>query len=262
MTVEGVAIATVVSNLTSAAILFYDLLKADSVAKIEIRELSVDTHVLGRILRIGIPAGIQSGVFNLANMIIQSAINSLGTIVMAASSAAFNIEVFVWNVINGFSQACTTFVGQNFGAGKIKRCKKAALYCMGEGLLFMGSAIFLVLMAGHQMLAIFNTDPEVIRVGYIRLVLIFSAYIFSLTYDTISGYLRGFGISVVPAILTMVGVCGVRITWIYAVFPRFRTFHNIMLVYPLSLATTAGLMFIALCFYKPAKRWAGAEKMR
>ncbi|MCR5339319.1 MAG: MATE family efflux transporter [Lachnospiraceae bacterium] len=264
MTVEGVAIATVVSNLTSASILFYDLLKADSVAKISIRELSIDFRVLAKILRIGIPAGLQSGVFNLANMIIQSAINSLGTIVMAASSAAFNIEVFVWNVINAFGQACTTFTGQNFGAGKIRRCKKAALLCWGEGLLFMGSAIFFVLLAGHQMLSIFNTDPEVIRVGYIRLVLIFSAYIFSLTYDTMSGYLRGFGISVVPAVLTMVGVCGVRITWIYGVFPHYRTFANIMLVYPISLAVTAALIFCALCYFKPSKKWgndtpAGSE---
>ncbi len=257
MTVEGVAIATVLSNLISCMLLLIKMLRTDTIIRVEFKSLSIDGPILGKILRIGIPAGLQAGVFNFANILIQTAINSLGTTIMAASSAAFNLEVFVYNGINSFSQANTTFVGQNFGAGKIDRCKRAALISFGEGICFMIMAVTLVLLFGHQMLSIFNTDPEVIKYGYIRLLLIFSAYTFTLIYENASGYMRGFGISVMPAILTMIGVCGVRITWIYAVFPRFKTFNNIMLVYPISLATTALLMVIWLLIVKPSKKFKG-----
>ncbi len=259
MTVEGVAAATVLSNGVSSGILLRDLNKPDSPVRLRRRELKIDGQILSRILRIGIPAGLQSSVFGFANILIQSAINSLGTIVMAASSAAFNIEIFVYQVFNSFAQATTTFVGQNFGAGKIKRCKKTLFLCLGEGAVFLGMAIALVLFFGKRMLSVFNPDPQVVEVGYVRLLLIFSAYYFSLTYESLSGYLRGFGISVIPAVLTMIGVCGVRITWIYAVFPRFRTFSNIMLVYPLSLATTAVLLLVATLILRPARKWMKSE---
>ena len=120
----------------------------------------------------------------------------------------------------------------------------------------MGISIALVLTFGSDLLSIFNSDPDVIKVGYTRLIYIFSAYTFTLTYEVVSGYLRGFGISFVPALFTVAGVCGVRITWIYTVFPAHRTFENIMIVYPLSLATTAFLMLIALAIFRPAKKWA------
>ncbi|MCR5283260.1 MAG: MATE family efflux transporter [Lachnospiraceae bacterium] len=258
-TVEGVAAATVISSGVSSIILLVALNRPASPVRIKRSELKIDGHILARILRIGIPAGLQSSVFGFANILIQSAINSLGTIVMAASSAAFNIEVFVYQVFNSFAQAATTFVGQNFGAGRIKRCKRTLFLCLGEGAVFLGMAIALVLFFGKRMLSLFNPDPQVVEVGYIRLLLIFSAYYFSLTYETLSGYLRGFGISVIPAVLTMIGVCGVRITWIYAVFPRYRTFANIMLVYPLSLATTAVLLLAATLVLRPARKWMRSE---
>ena len=121
MTVNGVAIATVISNVVSSAILYRKLLKSEREIHVETRKLRIDLAVLGKILRIGLPAGIQSAVFAISNIVIQSAINSLGTTVMAASSAAFNIEIFAYDVLNSFSQACTTFVGQNYGAGKWDR---------------------------------------------------------------------------------------------------------------------------------------------
>lgn len=117
MTVNGVAIATVVSNAVSSILLLRRLIKTDEWTHVELKELQIDKTILQQITRIGLPAGIQSAVFALANVVIQSAINSLGTVVMAASSAAFNIEVFAYDVLNSFSQACTTFVGQNYGAG-------------------------------------------------------------------------------------------------------------------------------------------------
>lgn len=195
----------------------------------------------------------------LSNVVIQSAINSLGTAVIAASSAAYNIEVFAYDVLNSFSQACTTFVGQNYGAGKIGRCKRTLALCLVEDAIASALSIVLILFAGRFLLSIFNNDPEVIELGYTRLVIIFIAYIFSMMYEVMSGYLRGFGISVVPAVITTVGVCVVRIIWINVVFPMNRTFQTIMTAFPVSLALTAVGIFIALIIYRPSRRFAGKK---
>ena len=255
MTVNGVAIATVLSNAISAIVLFRRLCRTDHVIRIKRTEFKFDAGVAGRILRIGLPAGIQGAVFAVANIVIQSAINSLGTIVMAASSAALNIEIIVYDIMNSFSQACTTFTGQNYGAGDLKRCKKSLYLCIIEAAVACAVSIMLILFFGKSLLALFNSDPRVVEIGYTRLLIIFSAYTFSMLYENMSGYLRGFGLSLVPAILTVFGVCVVRLVWIYTVFPAHRTFTTIMLVYPLSLATTAVLIFIALMVYRPSKRY-------
>lgn len=238
MTVNGVAIATVVSNAVSSALLFYGLVKTKELIHVEWKELRIDRKILGQIMRIGLPAGIQSAVFAAANIVIQSAINSLGTVVMAASSAAYNIEIFVYDILNSFSQACTTFVGQNYGAGQIRRCRKV-----------------LILLAGRELLSIFNNDPQVISVGYTRMIMVFSAYTISMLYENMSGYMRGFGFSLIPAIVTTLGICGVRIFWIMAVFPSHKTFAGILTAYPVSLSVTALLIFIVLVIYHPSKRF-------
>ena len=255
MNVNGVAIATVLSNAVSSVLLLRRLLHGDLV-RVELRELRIDRNAFNKIMRIGLPAGIQTAIFSLSNIIIQSAINSLGTVVMAASSAAFNIEIIAYDVLNSFSQACTTFVGQNYGAGKIDRCKKTMLLCLGEDIIASAIAIVLVLLTGKYLLAVFNNDPQVIEIGYSRLLILFGSYIFTLTYEILSGYLRGFGISLAPAILTLFGVCGVRIFWIKAIFPMHRTFQSILLAYPISLSTTVVLIFIALLIYRPSRRFA------
>ena len=263
MSVNGVATATVLANVVSAGILYIKLVKSDKYIKVEFKKLRIDGKVFAKIMQIGLPAGIQTAVFAAANIVIQGAINSLGTTVIAASSAAFNIEIIAYNVMNSFSQACTTFVGQNFGANKIDRCKKTLFLCLIEDAIASGTAILIVLITGKFLLSIFNNDPEVIEIGYTRLVIIFIAYIFSMLYEVMSGYLRGFGFSLVPAILTTVGVCVLRIIWINTVFPANRTFVTIMTAYPVSLAATAVLIFIALIIYRPSKRFAnkGKEKM-
>lgn len=262
MTVDGVACATVIANAVSAAILYRRLRRTTREIRLDPKELRIDTRSLKRILSIGLPAGIQSAVFSVANIIIQSAINSLGTVVMAASSAAFNIEIFTYNVLNSFSQACTTFVGQNFGAGELKRCRKTMLLCLAEGLCVLAVAIALVLTFGKPLLSIFDDDPQVVEVGYIRLRTLMLAHIFSLFYEVMSGYLRGFGISLTPALLTMTGVCGIRIAWIKLVFPLYPTFQTIMLAFPLSLATTAVLIFCAVLICHPSKRYAAMAERR
>ena len=256
MTVNGVAIATVISNAVSSLLLYLRLRKTALDIHLEPRQLRIDASALGSILRIGLPAGIQSAVFAAANIVIQSAINSLGTVVMAASSAAFNIEVMTYYILNSFTQACTTFVGQNFGAGQLKRCKKTLFLCLFEGAIALGCGIAAILFFGRSLVALFNSDPEVVANGYLRLLYIMPAHVFSLFYEVMSGYLRGFGISLAPAVLTTLGVCGVRITWVQFVFPQSPTLATLMTVYPISLGVTALFMLGALLYYRPTKRFA------
>ena len=255
MTVNGVAIATVLANVVSSMLLLVKLIRSDSVIRVQREALKFDRKVFRSILRIGLPAGIQSAVFAVANIVIQSAINSLGTVVIAASSAAFNIEIFAYDVMNSFSQACTTFTGQNYGAGQLKRCRKVLALCIIEDAIATASAIALVLLTGKTLLSVFNNDPQVIEIGYIRLRMVFFAYIFSMLYENLSGYLRGFGISLAPAILTTIGVCGVRMFWIFAIFPSHQTFRAIMTAYPVSLSATALLILIATIVYHPSRRF-------
>lgn len=258
MNVNGVAIATVISNVVSSTVLFIKLMHTDKDIKVDVGELKMDRISFAKIMRIGLPAGIQSAVFAFANIVIQGAINSLGTVVIAASSAAFNLEIFAYYMLNSFSQACATFTGQNFGAGKLKRCRKTLILCIIEDAIASAALIVIILISGRALLSIFDSNPKVIELGYLRLVMIFSAYIFSMLYENMSGYLRGFGISIAPAMLTILGVCGVRIFWIYTVFPKHRTFKTIMTAYPVSLAITAVLIFIALVVYRPSGRKAGS----
>ncbi len=256
MTVNGVAIATVIANVVSSTLLLIKLIRSDQVIRIKRKELRFSSRIFRDIIKIGLPAGIQSAVFSVANIIIQSAINSLGTLVIAASSAAFNIEILAYYVMNAFSQACTTFTGQNYGAGQLKRCRRILGICIIEDAIATASAIILVLLSGRALLSIFSSNPQVIEIGYTRLVIIFSAYTFSVLYENMSGYLRGFGKSLVPALLTVIGVCGVRVFWIFAVFPSHRTFATIMTAYPISLAFTALLIFIAVMIVRPSRKSA------
>ncbi|MBQ6302929.1 MAG: MATE family efflux transporter [Clostridiales bacterium] len=254
-TVDGVAMATVISNALSSVILLIFLKRSKSEVRFDWKKLKVDWRILGRILKIGLPASAQACVFSTANIIIQAAINSLGTTVAAASSAAFNIEIFSYYVLNSFGQACTTITGQNFGAHKIDRCKKTLKLCIIEGIIIEGLMVFTLIFWGKSLIAIFNPAPELVEIGYTRVVLITTAHLFSLFYDVISGYLRGYGISLSPAIVTMVCICGIRLVWIYSVFEQFHTFKCIMTVYPISLGTTALAMLILLLIKRPAKKY-------
>ena len=148
MTVNGVAIATVISNAISSVLLFIKLRRTNGIIHLEAKELKIDSASLKNILRIGLPAGIQSAVFAVSNIVIQSAINSLGTVVMAASSAAYNIEITTYDILNSFSQACTTFVGQNVGAGEMKRCRRTLFLCLAEGIVTLSLAVALILLFG------------------------------------------------------------------------------------------------------------------
>lgn len=255
MDVDGVATATVLSNLVSSAILFVALMKSDLAIRINPRKLRIYKDVLGQILRIGIPAGVQGMIFSFANIIIQSKVNSLGTTIMAASSAAFNLEIFSYYIMNSFGQACTTFVGQNYGAGKGERCRKTLKLCLLQSLVSTAAASVLILLFSHPLLSIFNTDPDVIAAGRIRLEYIFFAYLFSFAQEVLSGYLRGFGVSFIPAVCSVVGICGVRLAWIFTVFQQAPSFQTIMQVYPISLGITTAVILVVTLFVKPSKRY-------
>lgn len=254
-TVDGVAIATVLANVVSSVVLLRRLLRSELFIHVEFKALRIDWKILWRILKIGVPAGIQGAVFSFSNIVVQSAINSLGKVTMAASSAAFNVEVMAYYILNSFGQACTTFVGQNYGAGQIDRCRKALKLCLIESVIATACAVCIALLSGKYLIALFNNDPEVIRLGMVRMKFIFMSYIFSTIYDCMSGYMRGFGISLTPALLTIFGVCGTRIIWIYMVFPMSQTFETIMQVYPISLAINMVLIFCALLITRPSKRY-------
>lgn len=254
-TVDGVAIATVLANVVSSVVLLRRLLRSELFIHVEFKDLRIDWKILWRILKIGVPAGIQGAVFSLSNIVVQSAINSLGKVTMAASSAAFNVEIMAYYILNSFGQACTTFVGQNYGAGQIDRCRKALKLCLIESVIATACAVCIALLSGKYLIALFNNDLEVIRLGMVRLKFIFMSYIFSTIYECMSGYMRGFGISLTPALLTIFGVCGTRIIWIYMVFPMSQTFETIMQVYPISLAINMVLIFCALIITRPSKRY-------
>lgn len=260
MTVNGVAIATVLSNAVSSVLLYRKLRTTELNIRLEPSKLRIDLCTLKQILKIGLPAGIQSALFSVSNIVIQYAINSLGKVVMAASSAAFNIEVITYDILNSFSQACTTFVGQNFGAGKLQRCRRTLILCIVEAAVLLVATMTVILFLGNPLLSIFNNNPEVVATGYLRLIIIMPSHLFSMLYDIMSGYLRGFGISLVPAILTMFGVCGIRIAWIQIVFQQNSTFQTIMTVYPISLGATALMIFITVLYYRPSRRFAVSKE--
>ena len=254
LSVAGVALATVISSTCSGLTLLYTLMKSDDLIHVDIACLALDGNVLKEVMRIGIPSGIQGMVFSLSNIVLQSAINSLGATIMAASSAAFNVEIFAYYLMNSFAQACTTFVGQNHGAGNNSRCREVLRKCILLDFAFTATLCLLIIRFSATLLGLFNTDPAVIAAGQTRILYVYFAYAFSLIQENFSGYLRGFGISSIPAISTVIGVCGTRITWVFTVFKRNPSFGKLMQCFPLSLFATAVVMVALTWIIAPSKK--------
>ncbi len=247
-TVDGVAMATAISNLISSALLIYFLVRDEGAVHFSFRKLGIDKKILSQMISIGLPAGFQGMVFSLSNLILQSAINGLGEDVMAGSSAAFNIEIFVYYVLNAFGQACTTFVGQNYGAQKPERCRRVLKITFLQDMVFTVIIAIVILVSGRFLLRFFNSDPDVIAVGITRLEFILTAEFINVIIEILSGYMRGFGYSLVPALVCMLGICGVRITWRYTVFAHYKTFDVLMMTYPISWAVTAAALIVAFVY--------------
>ncbi|MBR2562496.1 MAG: MATE family efflux transporter [Eubacterium sp.] len=252
MTADGVALATVISNGVSALLLFFFLLRSETATRIRFSEFRIDRSLLRQMMAIGLPAGLQGMMFSLSNMTIQSSINSLGPAVMAACSAAFNLEILLYFPINAFGQACTTFIGQNIGAGQKDRCKLVIRYSLLMGLVI--SAVLSVLMLLFRMpaLRLFNSQEEVLAYGAQRLLIIIPFEALDLIMEIFSGTLRGFGHSMQPALLSLFGICGVRIIWVHTWFKAHPTFFNLMAIYPASWVITAAILVI--CYFLMRKK--------
>ncbi len=245
MTANGVALATVLSNLVSSVLLFVFLSRRKDWIRLQISDIKIHKDVLKRIVSIGLPAGLQSMVFSLSNICIQSAVNRLGADVMAASAAAFNIEILAYYLVNSFGQACTTFVGQNYGANQMERCRKITRISLGMDMGITAVGSLTILIFGTPLLGIFNSDPTIISIGLVRLRFILMAEVVNAVMEIMSGTMRGYGYSLVPALLTFVGVCGIRIGWVYTIFAMFPKFFTLMMVYPVSWTITAIFLVIA-----------------
>lgn len=248
--VFGVGLATVIADMISALILFVVLIRSNEIIRLEPRELSIDRASLIEIVRIGMPAGVQGMVFSFSNLLIQAAINSLGADAMAASAAAFTIEINIFCIISAFSQAATTFVSQNFGARNLDRCKRVTWLSMLLDGLFMGVLAIFILAFAEDLLAFFNRDPNVIELGKIRLWYIVAPEIINVVLEGLSGALRGYGISLAPAIIALIGICGVRIGWLFTAFVDAPTYETLMIAYPISWLVTTLLMCAAYQFYR------------
>lgn len=240
--VDGVAIGTVVSNMIASLYVLYYLAHEREELRFHIKKLSIHKNELLSILRIGIPAGLQGTVFSVSNVIIQSTINSFGSSVVAGSAAAGNFEYIGYAMINGFSQAATTFVGQNYGAGKLDRCRKIWKIALISG---MGIAMMVdicIVLARLPLAHLFTSDPLVIPIVARRTLIIMSLHWLLGTYEITGCTLRGYGKSLVPALLTVIGTCLVRIFWVYLVNNYFYSFDMLLLVYPISWTITGTLV--------------------
>ena len=242
MGAEGVAIATVISNILSSGAMFIVLLRSKSNVGIEFHLIRADHASLLEILRIGVPAGVQSMVFALSNIIIQSAINSLGPDVMAASAAAFNTEIFAYFIVNAFGQACTAFIGQNYGARKFDRCKKVTLHAFWMDCAFTAAVALPIIIFSRELLGLFNGDPAVIEYGRTRILYITSFQFLNLTTEIFSGSLRGYGNSLAPALIALLGICVTRVIWVFTVFPMHSDYATLLACYPISWFITTSIL--------------------
>lgn len=245
MSVAGVALATVISNIISAGIVFYFLMHEKGDLKIYINKLKIDKQILKEFAQIGIPSGLQGAVFSVSNIFVQSSLNSLGSNYMAGSSAALNFEFYVYHLMSGFSQATVTFIGQNYGAGNFKRCRSVTKWCLGLGIFLGGVLITLMLLAREWLVYMFTDEAAVAQIAVVRMMYILPFIMVNSASDILSGSMRGVGHSMVPALITIAGVCGVRLIWIYTVFAKFKSFETLMLIYPVSWIITAVGIIIA-----------------
>jgi len=234
MGVAGVATATVISQCVSAALVILCLVRSEGVYRLDIKQLRIYKRKLKEIARIGIPAGIQGSMFSISNVLIQSTINSFGSIAMAGSTAAGNIEGFVWTAMDAFTQATQSFVGQNYGAKKIDRVNKVIWQCM-----VLVTVVGLVLgvgayLAAKPLLGIYSSDPAVIEYGKARMLAISVPYFTCGAMGIFVGGMRGLGSSLVPMINTVFSVCVLRVVWIYTVFAMWPQWEVLFISYPVT----------------------------
>lgn len=249
MDVMGVAIATVISETVSALLVLRCLVKEKGGIHLELRAMRIDRKKMLQILRIGLPAGFQGVVFALSNVVIQSSVNIFGNIVVAGNSAAANLEGFVYMAMNAFYQTTLSFVSQNYGAGEQKRINRIVL--LGEACVIVTGTLLgnMVVFFGNDLLQIYSNNPEVIAAGMVRLHYISMIYALCGIMDVMVGALRGIGYSIMPMIVSIVGVCVLRLIWLATVFqiPEFHKIETVYLSYPVTWILTS-LVYIVFSY--------------
>lgn len=253
MGVAGVGIATVVANSISAVMVVRILQTERNPYRLVVARIGLHTAELVKMVKIGVPAGLQGMVFAIANVTIQSSINSFGSAAVAGSAAALNFEHFCYYIIAAFAAAAVTFMGQNFAAGQKQRCRRIFFHTMW--MCVVGCGVFNVLFTWQEsfFVGLFNSDPAVHEFAYIRMEWVLLVQFVASSYEVAAGALRGFGYSLLPALLTVVGTCALRLWWVSVVVPSHHTFQWLMAVYPFSWVVT-GLMVLAAYY------WVGHKK--
>ena len=258
MDVAGVALATIISQCVSAFLVIRALMKEEGEFHLDLRRLRIEREILIRVIKIGVPAGFQGMVFSLSNIVIQSAINGFGAQVVAGSSAAGNIEGFIYTAMNGFAQGALTFSSQNLGAGRLDRVRRSVvvseLSVLVTGLVLGGS----VFLFRNFFLGLYSDNPAVIASGATRITIICLLYALCGMMETTANMVRGLGHSLLPMVVSIAGVCGMRILWIATIFqvPRFHTFEVLFYSYPVTWTIT--LLSHAVCLFIIFRKYSGA----
>lgn len=247
MDVAGVALATVISQCISSGLVLRCLAKSEGGLKLELSKIKIHRKKMFQIFKIGLPAGMQGAIFSVSNVLIQSSVNSFGSIAMAGNAASANIEGFVYNAMNAVYQTNLSFTSQNIGGKKYTRVNKILFTCLGTVTVVGMILGFGAYAIGDELLLIYSTDPEVIRFGMLRMSIIATTYFTCGWMDTMVGSLRGMGYSVLPMIVSLTGACGLRILWIFTIFAQQRTLTSLYISYPVSWVITAGVHM--LCYF-------------
>ena len=250
MNVAGVALATVISQAISALALIRVLMRRTDACRLQLDKMRFHRAQLMKIIRIGLPAGIQSSLFGISNVLIQSSINSFGDILVSGNSAAQSIDSFLYVMMNSFHQTAVNFIGQNVGAGQHKRALKTLWICLGCTMVCGIAGGLFVYRFGETLLAIYITDSaEAIACGMIRLAFVGLPYFLCGLMDVSTGALRGMGASVAPMVISVLGVCGLRIAWIMTIFqiPQYHTPESLYFSYPVSWVVTFVIQMFAFC---------------
>ena len=255
MGVAGAALATITSQLLSAVLVVLALMKTDDMYKLEWKKVRIDQRMLQRIVRIGIPAGMQSVMYNISNVIIQAGVNTLGTDNVTAWATYGKVDGLYWMMINALGISATTFVGQNFGAGRLDRVRKGAGACMVIGVVLTASVGVVLYNGGHLLVELFTTDQQVQAISMDLLHFMVPTFITYIASEILSGTLRGVGDAWMPLIITGIGVCAVRVLWIMFVLPHYHTIIGAAFCYPLTWSLTTVAFVIYYYFFSSLRRW-------
>ena len=252
--VFGVAVATVIAQTFSAVLIFYELIFTNRYYKLVLKELLFDMKILKDLLLIGIPAGVQSALFSISNLTIQSSVNSLGTDYVASWTAIGKVISFYWLIIGSLGISSTTFVAQNFGAKKYDRVKKSIVECIKIALLFTTILSTLMYFFAPNILNLFVKDSEIIELGVKYLRMLAPTLALYIGFEVISGSLRGVGDAIIPSFLSLFGICFIRVIWILVVFNQNPTMENVVYCYPITWLTTTMLFIGYYLIFHPIER--------